>query len=568
MIITEPTLVNRLENETENAFLSNSKQDSEPHEDYTSQTAEKAQKIKARGKEKKKHQPINGNLPPIKIIPGQLHAQVDAAQQVLINNNSGIYQRAGQLVRIITEESKPKKTKGNHSIKRDSNSLVITETDPIYLSETLGKLAMWIRFDERKKDYITKDCPIIVPKTLIARKEWDLPVLTGIIQSPTLRPDGSVFETPGYDEDTGLFFDPGQTQFPIIPNFPSREHAIVARDLLIALLSKFPFENDESKSVAISAILTGLIRKSLRTAPLHGFTAPKMGTGKSLLANVAALITTGKTPCMLPQAPDETEEQKRLLAVLSEGDSIVCYDNIERPFGSATLCTVLTEERLKGRVLGSTRTLSVPTNALFLATGNNLTFVGDTSTRAILCRLDPQCERPEERSFAIDLYKYIPKHRGELVQAALTILRAYIVAEKPKQGISQFGRFEEWSDLVRSAIIWVDMEDPCISRKEIENADPVRQTLGNLLAAWYAVVGDLSLRIKDLIKKADEPENEALLDALQEIAQKEGKICPIKLGLKLKNFVKRPENGYRIEKTGKYQGVDTWQVKKISLPNE
>lgn len=95
---------------------------------------------------------------------------MDKAERVLIKTNTGIYQRAGQLVRIVKEESKPKKTSSNDSVRRDSSSLVITEADPIHLSEILGKEAIWTRFDERKKEYIVKDCPIIVPKTLIARR--------------------------------------------------------------------------------------------------------------------------------------------------------------------------------------------------------------------------------------------------------------------------------------------------------------------------------------------------------------------------------------------------------------
>ena len=581
-MITEATLVNRVENETENAFLPNSKHDYEPNEDVLlkAQTEEKARRMTERAKEKKKQQPINGNLSSIKIIPGQLHAQVDASEIVLINNNSGIYQRAGQLVRIVTEKTKPngrklKKIKDSEGKERDpivraEDALVITEADPIYLSEILGKLAVWTRFDERKKDYIVKDCPIIVPKTLIARKEWDLPVLTGIIQAPTLRPNGSILEIPGYDEETGLFFDPGHTNFPSIKSFPTYDDAITARDKLLKLISEFPFEKEEDKSVAISAILTGLVRKTLRTAPLHGFTAPIMGTGKSLLATVVSYMTTGHSPCMLSQAPDEAEEQKRLLSVLMEGDAIICYDNIERSFGSAALCSVLTEPMYKGRVLGMSGTRSVPTNALFMATGNNLTFIGDISTRAVLCRLDPECERPDERPFSIDLHKYIPEHRGELVQAALTILRAYVVASKPKQEIAQFGRFEEWSDLVRSAIIWIDMEDPCASRKEIESADPVRQELGNLLSAWYEVIGDDSLQIKNvvsrtknLIENGKSEKAEILLECLKEFSGHK-EINTRSLGEKLTQFKNRIENGYRIENPSTYQGAKLWRVKKTT----
>jgi putative DNA primase/helicase len=229
------------------------------------------------------------------------------------------------------------------------------------------------------------------------------------------------------------------------------------------------------------------------------------------------------------------------------------------------LCSVLTQTEYKDRLLGANKNLNVPTNVTFLATGNNLTFVGDISTRALLCRLDAKCERPEERSFDVNLYNYIPQHRNELVKAALTILRAYHIAGRPKQPIAQFGRFEEWSDWVRSAIIWVGLADPCASRKEIENADPVRVALGSFFASWYDAFGDLSKRIKDVINDIQNKKLEILQEALTELAPdaKRG-INTRALGKKLASFKGRIENGYRLDKTGTYQGVDTWRVTKIN----
>ncbi len=100
-------------------------------------------------------------------------------------------------------------------------------------------------------------------------------------------------------------------------------------------------------------------------------------------------------------------------------------------------------------VLGGNETRTVLTNATFLVTGNNLVFMGDISTRALLCKLDPQIERPEEREFSVDLRTYIPEHPTDLVNAGLIILRAYDVAGKPLQNIKPFGRFEEWSNWIR-----------------------------------------------------------------------------------------------------------------------
>lgn len=498
-------------------------------------------------------------LPSIKIIPGDLPIMTTQAEELLMNDRVGIFQRAGQLVRIITEAIKPKSSNAK-DIERPEDALIIAPVDAIYLAEILSKLAKWEKYDQRLNDWKPKDCPDKVAKTLLARREWVLPVLTGIIQAPTLRPDGSILETPGYDKATGLFFNPGRTQFKPIKQEPTKDDAQLAIKLLLYIIKEFPFENEESRSVVISGILTSIIRRSLRTAPLHGITAPKMANGKSLLTDVIGQIANGKDNSVISQAESEAEEKKRLLAVLAEGDLIVCYDNVEKPFGSPALCSVLSQTEYKDRILGSTKNISVPTNALFLATGNNLTFVGDITTRTILCTLNAQCERPEEREFEIDLRSYIPNHRSELVYSALTILRAYIVAGRPKQPISQFGRFEEWSDLVRSAIVWIGLEDPCKSRREIENTDPVRLAIRALFAAWFAVFDNTPIKVKAIINNKSEELREALLAFSQD---SNGCTNEISFGKKLQNYNKRIEGGFQLERMSTHQGSATWRIVKM-----
>src|SRR4029077_13510853 len=127
-------------------------------------------------------------------------------------------------------------------------------------------------------------------------------------------------------------------------------------------------------------------------------------------------------------------------------------DNIERPLSGDSLCSILTQESWQSRLLGENRQVRVATNVLFMATGNNLTFKGDMTTRAIVCRLDAGVEKPEQRRFDIDLRKEVPRHRAKLVVAALTVLRAFIAAGRPGlDKLTPFGRFEDWSNLVRGA---------------------------------------------------------------------------------------------------------------------
>ena len=74
-------------------------------------------------------------------------------------------------------------------------------------------------------------------------------------------------------------------------------------------------------------------------------------------------------------------------------------------------------------------------------------------------RLDPKVERPELQQFDYDPIADAKDNRGELVAAALTILRAYHVAGRPGR-LPQLQSFAEWSDMVRSAMVWLGVEDP------------------------------------------------------------------------------------------------------------
>lgn len=121
--------------------------------------------------------------PTIQIIPGSISETTTQAEELLTNNKVGIFQRAGQLVRIISETIKPK---SNPDIKRPQDALIITSVDALYLGEALSRLAKWEQYDQRRNVWKQKDCPDKVAKTLLARREWNLPVLAGIIQAPIL----------------------------------------------------------------------------------------------------------------------------------------------------------------------------------------------------------------------------------------------------------------------------------------------------------------------------------------------------------------------------------------------
>ncbi|MBD3336436.1 MAG: hypothetical protein GF355_13055 [Candidatus Eisenbacteria bacterium] len=510
--------------------------------------------------------------PTIVLRGGDLPAILDQAERALLSaGKTPLYQRGELLVRVIRTED----LSTADGMSRRPGTLQIRPILVPYLVEQFTRVAEWLAPKGRSDDKELKpvDCPKRYAETYLARVgDWRLPPLRGIIEAPTLLQDGSILASPGYDKRSGLLYVPGRTQFAPIPDRPTLEDARVALQTLREVLDEFPFLDESDAAVALSAILTSLIRRSLRVAPMHAFRAPKPRSGKTALADSVAMLATGRPCAVMSQAAKPEDESKRLLAVLLQGDPVICHDNIDRPFGSAAICQALTQETITDRLLGQTRMVTVPTTATFLATGNNLTFVGDITARVLACDIDPQLEHPEERSFRRDLYAYIPKHRGRLVAAALTLLRAYHVAGRPDQRLPRWGGFDEWSNWVRSGLVWAGMPDPCATRARIEDQDPVRRSLSALLAAWHEVLGERALTAAELVKEAGldekesglEPSKTALCDALKELAEGRTGISTRVLGNYLQKHANRIEGGLKVEPVAKKSRATIWRV--VAVP--
>lgn len=173
----------------------------------------------------------------------------------------------------------------------------------------------------------------------------------------------------------------------------------------------------------------------------------------------------------------EEELEKRLASLVIEGDSMITIDNCDAPLGGDFLCIILTQPVVKPRILGKSQSPECSTGKLFVtATGNNLQITGDAARRALLCRLDAKEERPELRVFDVEPITEAKRRRPELVCAALTVLSAYIRAGKPDQGAIPLGSFEEWSRLVRDALLWLGRADPVKTMERIRELTRRKKT--------------------------------------------------------------------------------------------
>lgn len=417
---------------------------------------------------------------------------VDETQAALLADvaHDPIFRRGSGLVRLnenpIDDEADAK------VIRRKAGSLVIREIVPDYLAVRIAEAATFVVITDDGEAAIPVPLPT-VRYLLAAETRWRFPWLDGIVEAPTLDLEsGTILSRAGYDPATGLWYDP--RNLPPIPAFaaaPTYADAVAALDVIRDLLKEFPFDTDLSFSVAVAAILTAIIRRVLPTAPGFLFDAPQRSSGKTLLADLIGIIASGRAPGESQWSDDNAEQRKNIGAILMAGDLIVKFDNCIRPIGGPTICSVITARgNFKDRILGVTERMDVPANAMWIFTGNNITVKDDMASRVVRLRLDAKTEFPEQRKFERDdLAAYALERRGELIHAALTILRAHIIAGLPGRELVN-SRFKEWSTYVAGALAWLGMDDPAESRMDVIADDPVRESRIHLFEAWREKFGD------------------------------------------------------------------------------
>jgi hypothetical protein len=278
--------------------------------------------------------------------------------------------------------------------------------------------------------------PVNAVQDVMTIGDWPFPALDGVIESPTMRPDGSIVLTPGYDAATRLYLvmSPG-LDLPVIPNEPEQADVEAALALICDLFVDMPFEDEASRANALGALLTPIARPMIAgPVPMPIFDSPQQGSGKTLTAQLIGLVATGEMPEPSP-APDAPEEwRKSISAQLGAARSVILIDNITRTLEDGSLAAVLTSTTWSDRLLGrNDKQIKLPARACWMATGNNVKVGGDLITRTYLVRLDAKMSRPQERDGFKhpNIEQWVRSNRGLLLKAALVLCRAWHVAGRP-----------------------------------------------------------------------------------------------------------------------------------------
>ena len=511
----------------------------------------------------------------IRIGP-DLDRAVDAAVDAL-RGEPALYQRDGQLVRITHTADD----------EADAAALVgapqIRPVAPATMRETLTRVARFERRDGRDGDWRPTVPTDAVTHAVLARGEWPTvrPILA-VTECPTMRPDGSIIDRPGYDAATAYVYEPHESMRGVrVPARPTRADAQRALAELVEPWAEMPWRSEADRSVALAAVLTLLARPAIRGA-VPGFVidAATPGSGKSLSTHVVAMIATGRPAAMAHWPVDEDELSKVFGAYAVRGASFVTLDNIATPFGGAPLDRCLTAvDTVELRILGRTEVPTLRWRAVIMATGNGMEIIGDTTRRVLVGRMEPAEERPEERTGYRhpNLLAWVSSERARLVQAALTVLRAYVVAERPEVGVRPWGGFEAWT-FVAAAIVYAGGADPTACRIGAGD-DGARAALGALLGMWQRWAGTEGRTARETVERlytAERLRGQAAPDGWDDLREAIEALAPTKpgttpsprtLGERLRRAKGRVVGGRRLAIAGENRnGMKLWAVETVESP--
>jgi hypothetical protein len=162
----------------------------------------------------------------------------------------------------------------------------------------------------------------------------------------------------------------------------------------------------------------------------------------------------------------------------------------------------------------------------------------------------------------------VKKLRAELVAAGLTMLSAYCAAGRPRMNLSAWGSFDDWSGLVREAVVWCGNPDPGKTREELaKRSDVVAGALTVIINQWTTIDPNLDgLKCSEIIRILEKKssEHESIREAICDFCSTFGDKLPSpgSLGNRLKRVRGRVIDGKLVDSDDSH-GTAKWVVRPI-----
>jgi hypothetical protein len=334
----------------------------------------------------------------------------------------GMYSRADQLVAIR-----------NHTIS------------PILSTgELIGLLNHYVEFyfaDEEAGEF--KPLPTNYANTWLNHpgERAKFPVIRLFTYNPVYGDDWRLVE-PGYNTDWGIYY--------CGPAIPVRHDT----DHLDRLLKDFCFKTPADRTNYLAFLITTiLIPRFIGSKPAALFNGNQPALGKSILAQIIAIIRDGSPVDTVTYNPNDEEFEKRLGASVRRGATTIIVDNAKGSgrnpkIESACLERSITDPIVSFRLLGQSREIRAENSIVFCITANTAQVSRDLVTRSVLVDLFHE-GNPTRRTFTITNPEgYAEQHRIEILGELIGMVERWKSAGMPKADTASRFNKRDWARTV------------------------------------------------------------------------------------------------------------------------
>ena len=294
--------------------------------------------------------------------------------------------------------------------------------------------------------------------------------------------------TPGFDGVSGIYYA-GPT---IVPR-DGTEH-------LDNLLRDFCFKCPADRTNYIGLLLTCLlVSRFIGSKPAALFNGNQPELGKSVLAQVVAILRDGQPVETATYNPNDEEFEKRLGSIVRRGVTTIVIDNAKARgrnprIDSACLERSITDPILSFRLLGFSTEIRAENSHLFCITANTPEVSRDLITRCVVINLYHEGD-PRRRSFSIeDPEGYAQQYRLELLGELVGMVERWKASGMPLVNVHTLFNKKGWGNIV-GGILEASREPDFL-----DNAEEAAASMDETRREFSELVAILAIRCDQLIR--------------------------------------------------------------------